>query len=46
LTITDERTLISAEMCVMNTARCTLLDCERNEEIMAELRTPQITEFI
>jgi hypothetical protein len=44
---TDERRLISAEMCFLRrTAGCIRWDHKRNEDILTELQISQITEFI
>jgi hypothetical protein len=43
---TNERRLISAEMCFLRTAGYTRWDHKRNEVILTELQISQITEFI
>jgi hypothetical protein len=42
----DERRLKSAEICFMRIAGYTLLDSRINEEIVREVRSPQIVGFI
>jgi hypothetical protein len=43
---TNERQLISTEMCFFTTMRYTLWNHKRNRDVMKELQIPQVTDFI